>query len=209
MLTEQPIRMPNDYVCYHTAVRPKIKRKNVPVTYMAAHNSCKINNRTLALWSRILQSQPYARLLMAYKGLQANERRIKETLGVDNEIIIYDHIPHEQMMELYNEADVTLDTWPYSGGLVVCESLYMGVPVVTLPSQMFSGRHAASHLKNVGLSDYIATDERDYIDKAIALGSPINDFVRKQIRDMMEMSPLMQYDQFAHDWNAAMWRVFK
>lgn len=208
--TETPLRLPNDYVTYYPAHKFNIRRKDVPMTFIAAHNSCKMNPKILEMWSEILKRVPESRLIMAYKGLKANEERIKQSMDVDEDrIIIHDHIKHEEMLKMYNEADVCLDTYPYSGGLVVCESLWMGVPVVTLPSSLYSGRHAASHLKNVGLEEYIAKDERDYIEIAVKMAKPLPEFTRKSIRAMVEDSPLMDYEQFSHDFNSRMWEVWK
>src|SRR5690606_23731098 len=34
--------------------------------------------------------------------------------------------------ELFNEIDILLDTFPYSGTTTTCDSMYMGTPVITL-----------------------------------------------------------------------------
>lgn len=203
---EDIIRMPHDYITYFPP-NIEIESRPHPLTFIAAHNSCKINEKVLSMWGRILKETD-GRLIMAYSGLRSNSRRILEFLdqyGVNREKVeIHDRLPHKDMIEKYNEADLCLDTYPYSAGLVAMESMWMGVPVLTLPSRMYSGRHAYSHLKNVGLDEYIATDERDYVDKAINMAKPLDDLTRKSVRVMVEDSPLLDYKGFARDFNNRM-----
>ena len=61
-----------------------------------------------------------------------------------------------------------LDPFPYSGGLTTCEALWMGVPTVTLPGEIFASRHSPSHLSNVGLGDWAAPDIEGYVALALA-----------------------------------------
>ena len=65
--------------------------------------------------------------------------------------------------------DVRSTPFPYSGGMTACEALWMGVPVVTCPGETFASRHSLSHLSNVGLTETIATDRREYIELALRL----------------------------------------
>ena len=70
---------------------------------------------------------------------------------------------------LYNKIDIALDPFPSNGGTTSMDTLWMGVPFVTLAGQRFSSRMGVTILTNAGLSELIAADEDQYVEIAVAL----------------------------------------
>jgi protein O-GlcNAc transferase len=95
-------------------------------------------------------------------------------------------------------VDIALDTFPYTGGLTVCEALWMGVPVVSLAGDSFCGRHALSHLSNVGLAGWVAETEDGYVREAVRRAADPRALaeLRAGLRARVEASPLCDAPRF-------------
>ena len=95
---------------------------------------------------------------------------------------------HKEHLDLYNQVDIALDTYPVNGQTTSCESLWMGVPVVTLVGNRCSQRFGYSLLSRLGLTDLIAHSEEEYILKAkdLALDTGKRQFLRHHLRPEME-----------------------
>jgi protein O-GlcNAc transferase len=76
-------------------------------------------------------------------------------------------------LPFYNQMDISLDTFPQTGGTTTCESLWMGVPVVTKVGPAVFERLSYSVLNNAGLGEFCARTTDEYVDIAVALaGQP-------------------------------------
>lgn len=214
--SERILRMPNGYVTYcplddQIPVAPLPAGSKGHVTFAAMCNPAKVNPGVLALWSRVLAEVPDSRLLLCYAGWpdQANRERVLRGLGreIDESRVEFDYrIGTAAILELYGQVDIALDTFPYSGGLTTVEALWMGVPTITWPGERFEGRHSLSHMSNVGLGEWVADSQDDYVAKAVALSSDLSrlDELRAGLRTRMAASPLCDGAQFARDFEQLM-----
>jgi predicted O-linked N-acetylglucosamine transferase (SPINDLY family) len=121
--------------------------------------------------------------------------------------------PHRAFMAQYGQIDIVLDPFPYSGGLTTCEALWMGVPTVTLPGEIFASRHSMSHLSNAGLADWVVGNEQEYVELAVARAADIPALaaLRAGLRQRVKASPLCDAPRFGRNLGAALrhaWRAW-
>ncbi|XAR64731.1 Protein O-GlcNAc transferase [Bertholletia excelsa] len=101
-------------------------------------------------------------------------------------------------MQAYALMDISLDTFPYAGTTTTCESLYMGVPCVTMGGSIHAHNVGVSLLKTVGLGHLVAKDEDEYVQSALQLASDVTALsnLRMSLRDLMSKSPLCNGSKF-------------
>jgi len=95
-------------------------------------------------------------------------------------------------LKLYSKIDISLDTFPFAGATTTFESLWMGVPTLTLDGKIFNSRFGISINKNLNLNEFIAKDKSDYVKKAKIISSDLNRLIkiRKSLRDQAINSAL-------------------
>src|SRR5262249_31145901 len=145
---------------------------NGHVTFGCVNNFAKTNDRVLHLWACVLTAVPGSRLLLlAHEG--AHRQHVWDelrSLGIESRRIEFvGHLPRDAYLELFRRIDLSLDTLPYNGHTTNLDSLWMGVPVVTLVGQTVVGRAGASQLMNLELSELIARTPQDYVGVAATL----------------------------------------
>lgn len=179
LFAEQLIYMPC-YICYagRDDLQPSIVppfKKNGYITFGSFHRYIKITDEMLLAWKQIIERVPNSRLVIkapefVSQSLQDSAYDRLRELGFNmNRVAIED--PSPQYMERYSELDIALDTFPYSGGGVTCDALYMGVPVITLRNERRSSRFASSILHAIGFDELVAESIEDYIERAVGIAS--------------------------------------
>ena len=203
--TEKLIRLPHVFHCYRSAGSPPAPAPAPHiakgyVTYASFNVLPKVTDRAIAAWAEILNAVPSSRFYIKCK--QLRDARIQERVradfarhGIDPaRIDMAAFVPSvREHLECYGNVDLALDTFPYNGTTTTCESLYMGVPVLTLRGQNHRGRVGLSLLSAIGLdNEFVAADAKDYVARAIAFGKNPHRLadVRPTLRAMMDTSPL-------------------
>ena len=224
--TEKVWRLPGSYLCFtppaeEVAVGPLPMLGGGPVTLGAFHNRAKISPVTVALWSRLLNTLPQARLLL--KSKEFDDFAVRQAMrdqfaahGIaSNRLRMEGRSPRAEYFESYNRIDIALSPTPFGGGTTTAESLWMGVPVVTLRGDRWAGRIGVSFLETLGLADRLVADgPEDYIAKTAALiGDPSAlAELRAGLRETMRRSPLCDAPAFARsleDAYRSMWEGWR
>jgi predicted O-linked N-acetylglucosamine transferase (SPINDLY family) len=151
--------------------------RNGYVTFGSLHRLDKLTPEVLDLWCRVLQSVPSARLLVFRDTLRGETQRRLEQEFVQRSIaasrLDLRHACQPSFYSVYNEIDISLDVLPWGGLTTSCDSLWMGVPFVTLTGDRFSSRMGAYLLGRVGLCEWIAHSTDEYVSVATRAASDL------------------------------------
>jgi len=151
--------------------------KNKFISFGSFNNILKINNKVIEIWSKILCKVYNSRLYLFSDNFNEEEFKsyfIKLFLEKEvklNQLYFEPNLDRNDLLNKYNSVDITLDTFPYSGGTTSLESYWMGVPVLTKKGNYFISKSTESINNNINLNEWIANDEEDYINKAVKFSS--------------------------------------
>ncbi|QFS35280.1 tetratricopeptide repeat protein [Burkholderia cepacia] len=175
---EQIVRLP--------AIAPFMPAPNCPpvnvlpalhngyTTYASFNRMNKLSPHVIEVWARVLHADPTARMALGAIGSDGDQQTLTEwfaAAGIDSGRLTFHRrssIP--VYMQQHHGVDLCLDAFPYTGSTTTLNALWMGVPTVTIPGATMAGRGSAGWLQHVGLDAYIATDEDDFVARALALG---------------------------------------
>ncbi|RAI56220.1 tetratricopeptide repeat protein [Roseicella frigidaeris] len=209
LLIERPFELPESWV----ALSP-LGFREVPIaeglpeerqgclTFGTMNNPYKFTRACLDAWAAVLRAVPGSRFLLVRPEARtpafvANIRAAFAARDVDPDRLAYvglrgQHLPH------YNAIDIALDSLPHVGGTTTCETLWMGVPCVSLVGPGFPERLSYSNLSNAGLGDLAVFSPEAYVATAAALAAdrPRRRLLRQGLRAMIRRHPLGQPDRF-------------
>lgn len=205
--TERLLRLPHSLWCFRPPASmpepgPLPALRSGQVTFGSLNSMLKLTPQMIALWSRLLLSIPQARLVLATVAAgEAHERIAAEFArnGVPGAALsIRAPLAREQFWALHREIDIALDTYPCNGGATTCETLWQGVPVISLAGEAFQSRAGLSLLSVIGLPELVAHSEADYLRIARELASDRERLSRLRLglRQRMRSSPLLDEQGF-------------
>jgi tetratricopeptide (TPR) repeat protein len=222
---EKIYRMPNGFHMFN--LHPQLPKPSAPpclerchITFGSYNNMNKLGSKSIELWSKLLKRVPNSKILLKHKTLAVLDNR--ESLrslfamhGIQaHRVILRTTTPGlVEHYKSYGEMDIALDPLAYNGTTTSCDALAMGLPILTLPGRTHASRVTASLLHRVGLDDWIAQSEEDFLTiGALAAQNPgMLKALRKELPGRFRCSPLGDGPGMARDLEQAyrhMWREF-
>ncbi|RBP53334.1 glycosyltransferase family 41 protein [Arenicella xantha] len=221
--SEKLVRLTNGFLCYkplETAPAIAPVDGNGEIRFGAFCSLSKISSLTLDCWAAAMHAVPNSTLQLKRQELKSKHtqdfflREFSER-GIEPQRIILNSAKSkiDQHLDSYNQIDLTLDTTPYNGTTTTLESLWMGVPVVSMVGRTHASRISASILRRLNLDGMATSSVTEFANRAkemSELGESRNE-LRHSLRHQMEKSSLMNSQQFGREFGNALrekWRAW-
>ncbi|WP_212688319.1 tetratricopeptide repeat protein [Undibacterium luofuense] len=184
------------------------------VTFGCLSRANRINHHVVRVWSAILNAMPDSRLLISSGDFgdpgmreQMISRFVAEGVARERLNIGYSSPSHVPLQSV----DIGLDCFPHNSGTTLIESLYMGIPFITLAGRPSVGRIGSSVLHAAGFPEWIAETEMEYAQKVLMLAHDHQGLIdyRKKLRHVMQQSPLMDEAGFARGFERALRQMWQ
>lgn len=190
--------------------------RNGYITFAYSGRTERLNHHTFRVWGEILRRMPTARLTLDFRQFSIPENRqhflsLLRAQGVDTDRVSMRN--SKNIFQGLHDFDVLLDCFPHSGGTMLLDALWMGVPALTLAGRPPLGRIGTTFMHNIGLPQWVAHDEQEYIDKACSFASDVAGLtqLRAGMRQRLLTSRLMDGKGFVRGVETAyrvMWERF-
>ncbi|MGE3932340.1 MAG: tetratricopeptide repeat protein [Rhodospirillaceae bacterium] len=217
-LVEKPLLMPQSWVCFGEFPAEPISdtlpmERNGIVSFGTLNNPYKYTRKTIALWAEVMNSVPDSRFLVVRPECASAllcSHIVKEFgrhgIGPERLNVVNNRLYPLSHFNYYDEIDVTLDTFPVTGGTTTCEALWMGAPVVSMTGPSVHHRLSQSLLTNAGFAEMCTTSPEDYVRTGIALAQDRDRLaeIRQTSRQRLLASPLCDADGFTRAFEGLM-----
>jgi predicted O-linked N-acetylglucosamine transferase (SPINDLY family) len=223
--TEKIARLPHSFFPIDVSHTPEIlgdlpsrSSQNLPenaFVFACFNNSYKISPHIFEIWIRILEMTPHSVLWLSKSHERTMKNLTKEAYkrGISTERIIFaervpSRINHLSRLRL---ADLFLDTPNYNAHATAADALWVGLPVLTILGQTFSGRIAASQISALGLPQLIVQSNEEYLAMAVDLANNrqyLSD-IRNHIEKLRSTTPLFNMSEYVKNLESLFHNFYK
>ena len=224
--SEKIWRLPQTYIAVDgfEVETPSLRRENLEIPtdaiiYLSSQVGYKRHPETTRWQMKILAQVPNSYFLLKGSSGEDSHKnffiQLAESEGVKRDRLRF--LPQDLTEGIHRAnlsiADVVLDTYPYNGATTTLETLWVGIPLVTLVGEQFAARNSYTMMMNVGVTEGIAWSAEEYIEWGVRFGK--DEALRKDVawklRQSRQTSPLWNGKQFTREMENAyeqMWQKY-
>jgi predicted O-linked N-acetylglucosamine transferase (SPINDLY family) len=218
---EKILQLPNIWCHLSTSDIKQIDTGNTPalinnyITFGCFNSMHKINNKVIEAWSEILHAVLESKILI--KNFQVNNYLYKKKIIsefkknniLEDRLIFEEASLRDKLLFSYNNIDIALDTFPYTGGTTSLETAWMCVPLLTIRGDSFISRCGASINSNLNQDHWTAENVKQYIQLAKEYASDYKklDINRSYLRDNSRKSPIFNSKLFSQNFAKALRKI--
>lgn len=200
--SEAIVQLPANAPFLPSAVAPEVNPlpalENGYLTFACFNRPNKMTRSAIRLWSKLLTRLPDSKMLLGGMPSDGSYDTVIAWFaaeGVARERLIFH--PRSYMkhyLALHHAVDICLDTFPSNGVTTTCHAVWMGVPTLCMQGDRMASRGAMAVMQHVGLEDFIAEDEAEFIALGVAWADRLQALaeVRAGLRSRFEQSALAQ-----------------
>lgn len=185
------------------------------ITFGCFNRLNKITRSAVMLWCSVLSEIPNSKLLLGAMPKEDSYDVLVKWFAdegiTENRLIFHPRSDIASYLRLHHQVDICLDTFPSNGVTTTCHAAWMGVPTLCIDGKSLTSRGALGVMKHVGLADFVAMDEANFVIKAVCWANhiPKLDTVRQSLRDHFKHSLLAKPDVIAHGLELAFQQMWK
>ena len=191
--------------------------KNNFITFGCINKLTKVNNDVILLWSKVLSLVKGSKIFLKNKDLDDKtvfaktlERFKENNINEDRIILEGGSKSRKELLQAYNRIDIALDPFPFQGNTSTVESIWMGVPVITLKGNRYLFHFGDSINSNLNMNNWIAKNHEEYVSKSLDFASDLKQLskIRKTLRQIALKSPVFDSARFSQHFSEMLWYMW-
>jgi protein O-GlcNAc transferase len=172
--TEKLLFMDNCFLCWGGKIDVELEDNSTDqfIRIGCFNRLNKINDDMIALFNKVLENVHNTLLVFKTKALlneDVKEKFLEKFNKYKDRVsVLKCTVLHDAHLKVYNQIDVAIDTFPYSGTTTSCEALSVGVPVYTIYNNdtfYHPQNVTTSLLVNSGLDEFVCKDADDIVSR--------------------------------------------
>ena len=218
--TEKVLRLPNTRWCYsmenyldNKNESFNLKKEKFTFGYMG--NFAKVNKEVIDVWISLLKEFPDTNIFLKSRVFLDTEiKKMFENFFINQKInpkrvTLEAHGNKEEYLRSFLKLDIFIDTYPFSSGTTIIDSLSMGTPVLTRYGDTAISREGYSILKNLALDAWAVKNKQSLINefRSILESDLVN--IKSNIKERIFQSELFDGKKFARDFEVLLENLTK